>query len=143
MREIIALSVSETWEDAKREWALSDVSFAEEPETCLCGHYPIKEICTIENQKNGNATDVGNCCVKKFLGLPSESIFRGLRRIAADPSSSAGEAVVNHAKNMGILTPWEVSFYANTLRKRNLSFKQTVVRERVNLKILRACRSRQ
>ena len=42
---------------------------------CLCSHFPIKEICVIRNRVNGVRAEVGNVCVKKFLGLPSGKIF--------------------------------------------------------------------
>lgn len=69
--EIIALSEASTWNRAKLEWSLYEVYEAEEPETCLCGHFPIIELCTLLNRYNGKFATVGNCCVKKFIGLPS------------------------------------------------------------------------
>src|SRR5262245_29496834 len=75
---IIAGSVAETWADAKREWELSHIYFAEPDEagTCLCGHSPIIEHCVLVNRPNGKTATVGNVCVTRFLGLGSEPIFR-------------------------------------------------------------------
>lgn len=82
-KEIIALSVANTWDQARLEWSLQEIYFSEEPQTCLCGHVPIIEICTIGNKLSDNCTEVGNCCVKMFLGLPSDLIFQGVKRIEA------------------------------------------------------------
>ena len=45
-QEIIALSDAATWDDAKQEWDLDEIYKASRgnPETCLCGHYPILEV---------------------------------------------------------------------------------------------------
>lgn len=68
-QEIIALSQAKTWDVAKLEWILHEIYEAEEPETCLCGHFPIIEICTLQNKLNSNFVTVGNCCVKKSGGI--------------------------------------------------------------------------
>jgi hypothetical protein len=56
--EIIARSEATAWDEAKREWTLKNVWMCDDPETCLCGHHPIKEICEIENQVNHKVTEV-------------------------------------------------------------------------------------
>jgi hypothetical protein len=61
--EIIARSVATTWDAAKLEWSLLEVYEAEEPETCLCGHFPIIELCVLSNRRNQAEATVGNCCV--------------------------------------------------------------------------------
>jgi len=58
--EIIDLSEAVVWDLAKLEWGLAEVYEADEPERCLCGHFPIKEVCVLLNQRNGNRTEVGN-----------------------------------------------------------------------------------
>ncbi|MEV9638335.1 hypothetical protein ABZO35_28195, partial [Burkholderia pseudomallei] len=55
--EIIARSKAKTWDLAKTEWSLAEVYEAEEPETCLCGHFPIIEICTLKNRVTGQTAD--------------------------------------------------------------------------------------
>jgi hypothetical protein len=39
--EILKRSQSNVWDMAKLEWKLNEIYEAEEPETCLCGHFPI------------------------------------------------------------------------------------------------------
>ena len=99
--EIVARSSSEVWDSAKREWSLADVYVADHPETCLCGHTPIFEICVLRNRVNGGYADVGNCCVKKFMGIPSHLIFDGIKRVRKDPSTALNEAAIEHAANRG------------------------------------------
>jgi hypothetical protein len=78
--EIVQRSEAGVWDAAKLEWELLHVFEAEEPETCLCGHYPIIEICILHNRLKGKEVLVGNCCVKKFVGLPSDKIFQAVKR---------------------------------------------------------------
>lgn len=47
---ILARSQASDWETARKEWGLVTIFEAGEPETCLCGHYPIIEICEIANR---------------------------------------------------------------------------------------------
>ena len=41
--EILKRSQAKVWDIAKLEWKLNEIYEAEEPETCLCGHFPIIE----------------------------------------------------------------------------------------------------
>ena len=38
---ILALSIAEDWEVARKEWSLIGIQEADEPDTCLCGHFPL------------------------------------------------------------------------------------------------------
>jgi hypothetical protein len=136
--EIVSRSHSQTWDHAKHEWALAEVYEADEPETCLCGHTPIIEICVLRNSVNGNHAEVGNCCVKKFMAIASHLVFDGLKRVRKDLGGAAlNDAVIEHAGNSGWITPWEKGFLIDTMRKRVLSDKQASTRLRINQKVLR------
>jgi hypothetical protein len=63
--EILARSVAKTWDAAKLEWHLEDMYESDEPDTCLCGHTPIIELCFLRNRFNDKDALVGNCCVKE------------------------------------------------------------------------------
>lgn len=63
VKEILALSNSTRWTDAKKEWMVIDCS--NEPNECICTH-DIVETFLIQNMKNGNCAIVGNECVKRF-----------------------------------------------------------------------------
>jgi hypothetical protein len=136
--EIIARSVAKDWETAVQEWGLKDVYDAEgEPETCLCGHFPIVEICVLTNRINGKEAEVGNCCVKKFMGLPSDKIFTGLKRVRKDDAAALNIAAAEHAKTKGWVNDWEYGFLIDTARKRKLTGAQLAKRQQINARVLR------
>ncbi|TQV77345.1 hypothetical protein FLL45_05215 [Aliikangiella marina] len=130
--EIIKLSEAELWDTAKLEWKLEEVYESETPDTCLCGHFPIIEICVLSNKFNGNTAIVGNCCVKKFLGLPSDKIFQAIKRVRKDNEKSLNSEAISYAFDKGWLNDWEKKFYINIMRKRNLTSKQKIKKIQIN-----------
>jgi hypothetical protein len=130
--EILGRSVARTWDEAKLEWSLLEVYEAEKPETCLCGHFPIVELCVLLNRLNRVQATVGNCCVKKFIGLPSDKIFQAVKRIRKDNGKSLNAEAVQHAFDRGWIGEWEKNFYFDIMRKRNLSVKQTAKKSEIN-----------
>jgi hypothetical protein len=136
-KEIINLSVSQFWDTAKDEWNFEYAYQSEESQTCLCGHYPIRNICVIKNQENDNKTEVGNCCVNKFLGIDSgNKIFDSIKRLKDDISRTMSAEVLEYMNNKKVITKYEYDFYTDTLRKRKLTEKQLIVREKINQKFL-------
>jgi hypothetical protein len=136
IEEIIARSVAKNWDKARLEWDLKQVYREDEPQTCLCGHTPIIEICVLQNRRNGNFADVGNVCVTKFLGLESDLIFLGLKRVAKDGHKALNEAAINYAFEQCWINEWERDFCLNTVRKRSLSSKQAAKRTEINRLVL-------
>lgn len=134
--EIIERSNSKVWGVAKLEWALHEIYEADDPETCLCGHYPIKELCVLRNRINSCLATVGNCCVKKFIGLPSNLIFQAVKRVRADTTKSLNGEALSYALEKGWVNQWEYDFYAKIMLKRNLSTKQAVKKNQINEKFL-------
>lgn len=141
---IISRSISNTWDEAKLEWSLSEVYEDEEFDTCLCGHYPIKEICILTNKKNRNTAKVGNCCVKKFIGLPSHLIFQAVKRIRTDNEKALNAEAIDHAHSKGWINSWERDFSFNTMRKqkRTMTEKQLATRKKINNRMIRNMRRR-
>jgi len=136
--EIIKLSQSGNWDIAKLEWKLKEIYKLEEndePEHCLCGH-SIIEVCIIENQQTNNEAIVGNVCVKKFLGLPSDKIFQAVKKIRKDNEKSLNAESIQYAYEKGWINDWEYQFSTNTIRKRKLSPKQINTRMQINKKML-------
>jgi hypothetical protein len=135
--EITKLSVSDYWDSAKLEWNFKYAYQSEQMQTCLCGHYPIKNICVIENTKNNNQTEVGNCCVNKFLGIDKgNKIFESIKRLKEDITKSISGEVLDYLFNKKIINKVEYDFYQDTLKKRNFTIKQLEFRERINQKFL-------
>lgn len=134
--DILNRSQSKIWDIARMEWGLSQVYEAEEPDTCLCGHFPIIEICILRNKLNAQFATVGNCCVKKFIGLPSDLIFQAVKRVRKNNQMSLNAEAIQHAYKNCWINEWEYNFSIDTMRKRKLSGKQLQTRMRVNEKML-------
>ncbi len=140
--EIIDRSVADSWTEARQEWDLTHVYLLDEGEydTCLCGHHPIREVCVVVNRKNGNMAVVGNVCVKRFLGVPSDPVFRAIRRIQADPTVVTPSELIRYAVDRGWLTGWERGFLPSLARFRRrygwLSAGQKAKVATINRKVL-------
>ena len=67
--QIINLSESNLWSQAKLEWELDSIFITDHDSagTCLCGHFPILEHCIIRNRVNGRDAVVGNVCIGRYL----------------------------------------------------------------------------
>lgn len=135
-REILARSTATVWDAAKLEWTLQEVFESDEPGTCLCGHYPIIEHCVLRNKTNDVFTTVGNCCVKKFMGLPSDLIFQAAKRVRLDASRSLNGEAIEHSRDNGWINDWEQEFYFRIMRKRSLSDKQAAKKRQINERFL-------
>src|ERR1051326_1760272 len=104
--EIINRSRSNNWDAAKLEWQLQEVFESDDPDTCLCGHFPINEICILRNRLSGTQVVVGNRCVKKFIGLPSDKLFQAVKRIRKDLENSLNADAIQHAHEKGWINQW-------------------------------------
>jgi len=135
-QEIIQRSQEKTWDLARLEWELDTIYEAENPEKCLCGHFPIIEICILRNKINRQQATVGNCCVKKFIGLPSDLIFQAVKRVRMDKNKSLNAEALLYAYNKNWIDKWEFNFSIDIMRKRNLSSRQLQIRMKVNAKML-------
>lgn len=139
--ELLKLSEATRWNAAKLEWAIDEIYWEDTPDTCLCGKFPIKELCFLRNVRNGHRALVGNVCVKRFLGLQSGSLFDGIKRISEDPEKALNAAAVDHAFSKGWINDWEFGFCTDTVRKRKLSFSQMQKRIQINNKVLAKVRN--
>lgn len=139
---ILPLSSASNWEVAVKEWGLTGIHEADEPETCPCGHFPIIEICSIHNHVTGHSTEVGNVCVKRFLGLRSDLIFTAIKRIRNDPDKSLNADSIAFFYQRGLINEWEYGFCQRTMRLRNLTSPQLTKRRDINRKVLTAIKKR-
>jgi len=48
------------------EWIVSFREYSEEPQTCICGQYPINELCYIIHKKTNERLCLGNRCIEHF-----------------------------------------------------------------------------
>lgn len=141
-KHILPLSSASVWDVARKEWSLTGIHEADEPESCPCGHFPIMEICTIHNRVTGQTTEVGNICVKRFLGLRSDLIFAGVKRIRKNPDKSLNTDAIAFFHERGLLNAWEYGFCQSTMRLRGLSPAQLAKRRDINQKVLAAIKQR-
>ncbi|WP_298350635.1 hypothetical protein [uncultured Dokdonia sp.] len=136
-KEIIKLSESDYWHSAKNEWNFEYAYYSDELQRCLCGHYPIKNVCVIKNTINKKQTEVGNCCVNKFLGIDEgNKIFTSIKRLKEDPTKSMSPEVLEYLFDKKVLSDFEYKFYLDTLRKRKFSYKQLEIRKKINQKLI-------
>ena len=133
---ILDLSHEKTsFELARLEWSLQFVEVSDEPDHCPCGQ-EIREHCYIGNRATGAQTYVGNVCVNRFLGLKTDSLFEGLKRIKENPTANANHAVIDYAERNGYLFDKEPEFLRRTAFKRKLSQLQLDWKTKINRRIL-------
>lgn len=135
--QMLARSVSQDWDVARLEWRLSSITEADSPETCLCGHYPIIEICTLVNIENGQSADVGNVCVNRFMGIDSKKVFDGVKRVRKYPEKSLTVDALQLLRKQNVISERDLSFYLDIRRKRNLSPAQLKWKMDINTRAVR------
>ncbi|MBP7874982.1 MAG: hypothetical protein KA023_09365 [Bacteroidales bacterium] len=136
--EIISLSDSDIWDIAKNEWIFDSIYESAEPQTCLCGHFPIINICVIQNTVNRKITEVGNCCVKKFFNISDgDAIISSIKQLKKKGvSKSINIKSLGYIYKKNVITQWDYDFYKDIHKKRNLTDKQKEIKEIINKKFL-------
>ncbi len=136
---LIALSQATTWSEALKEWSLTDIEQLGD-ETCLCNHYPIKEVCHISNEKNGNTAIVGNCCVKRFevdtVFEGTHKIFSALKRMRENSKASANKELIQYAYDNKVFSERDYEFYNKIWRKRKLTERQEDYKAALNERLI-------
>jgi len=134
--KILQASNSKDWETARSEWEIMQVYFSEEPQKCLCGHYPIKRICELVNKNTGTIEKVGSCCVTNFLPVKPELIMSSIKRIKENNLTTLKPEIIDLAYQLKIITPVEHNFYQKQKRRSNLNSLGKNLSREINLKIL-------
>jgi hypothetical protein len=129
---LLELSEASDWESARREWNLEEIQDSRDPQTCACGHTPIRKLCYIRNLMNSNKLLVGSCCVKNFLGIRSDLIFSALDRVRRDLTTALNREALRFGFDQGWINSWELDFYMDTCRKRKMSDRQLIKRMEIN-----------
>ncbi|MEN9440000.1 MAG: hypothetical protein RLZ33_76 [Bacteroidota bacterium] len=137
IEEIIKRSVAENWDTAKLEWTFEFAYKVKDPKRCLCNHFPIKNICVIKNLKNNTSTEVGNCCVYKFMGIDiGNKIFSSINSLSKDLLKSLSSEVVEYLFEKKVINDFEYNFYNDISKKRILTPKQQEIKLRINEKFI-------
>lgn len=68
INEVLALSESDIWELAVKEWKIADCEEdLSRSSDCICGKENLRYLFTIENELNGNYLyPIGSSCIRKF-----------------------------------------------------------------------------
>lgn len=132
---LLRYSAAPNWEDAKAEWRLDHIEWrdAEDADTCECGHYPICELCIVENEVTKTVLTIGNCCINQV-----SPEFEQLKRIfPAIRQGRINPAVINYASKRNIITQWETDFLSDVWRKRKYTKNQLAKVDQIKRKIFR------
>lgn len=136
--KIIELSESKDWYNAKKEWEFENIYVSDEFEECLCGHYPIINICRIRNRVNNNVTEVGNVCINKFLNIDEgEKILPSINRVKKDITKSISKDSLEYLYKKECISIKEYDFYSDIIKKRILSPARSKWKSDINKKFLR------
>ncbi len=135
--EMISRSKEKDWPQAKLEWDIQDIFRVAEEQTCLCGHHPIFQICTLRNQLTREIAEVGNVCVEKFLGMRSKRVFSALKRVREDENRSLNKEAIEMFTKLRAISAQEAEEYLSFYRKRkNITDDQKKLKATVNKKVL-------
>ncbi|PIN94787.1 hypothetical protein COU53_02090 [Candidatus Pacearchaeota archaeon CG10_big_fil_rev_8_21_14_0_10_30_48] len=132
-KRILELSKSKNWDEARKEWAVVEITEAQadDPGSCCCGKHPIKEMIQIFNQKTRNEVIVGNCCIKRFFDINDyDKVFKALKE------NRINSFMIEDCFKKEVINPWEYGFALNVWRKKKVSKKQFLNFEKIKHKIL-------
>jgi hypothetical protein len=122
---------------ARDEWILTNIRCADVSETCLCGHFPINNICVLTNRRNAVTVEVGDECVKRFKGINLDLVFRrtasdqGRRRLGTQPRRDGillFDGADHWLQRRFSLATW--------LKRSRLSYWQNLWRKQINRRVL-------
>lgn len=82
--EIINLSKSNNWKDAKNEWIVTNTSNIDDTDHCLCGHH-IEYSYYIKNIHSNVEVVVGSTCIKRFKNKQMTDKIVELNKILCKP----------------------------------------------------------
>lgn len=130
--KVIELSISNTWEKAKEEWKITKIEYLTNSyETCLCDHFPIREVIIFTNTFNKNKINIGNCCVNKFFENKNyNKVFKAIKK------NKINKFMIEEIYSLKIINIKDYNFALNVWRKRSLSEKQQLWFNSIKNKII-------
>jgi len=137
---VVEKSIADNWDEARLEWDLINVLMLEnEYESCECGHYTIKEVCTIYNNNTKEQLDIGNCCIKKFEReeMDVTDLIRCMKNIYGDESKSLNKEALKYCFEHKIINRAQYKYYIEIWRKRKLTESQLERKIEINQIILK------
>lgn len=134
IERVRVLSYFSEWEDIKKEWVQLRIIYRDydDPGQCLCGKFPIREEIILFNNLTKNEISVGNCCIKKFFEISDfDKVFKALKK------NKVNEFMIIDSYNKGLLSSWEYNFMLDVWRKRNKTYKQSEIFDKIKDKIIK------
>jgi len=138
MSLILKKSFADNWDSAKKEWMLVDTEQSVEPHVCACGHFPINELCYVNNPLTQSTLLLGNVCIKKFLDKNTSMIFKTVEKLRENESASLPKKMIEAASTMRLIREKDYSFYSNVRLKRSLSDAQRRWKVNINDRVMKA-----
>ena len=135
--EILKLSESKVWHEAKTEWSLDHIQVSHYPKTCLCGTGPTNELFHLYNAWTAEKATVGNCCISLFFGAKAKDLFKSLQSIKNTPYYAPDKNLADFVVSHKWVNDWEEGFMRNTKQLKTLTEHQLMQRARINAKISR------
>lgn len=134
---VLELSETKNEKALPSEWDVVDMhnvpKYSNQIEKCLCGR-PIAEVFEVQNQKNGNKTNVGSGCVNTFLNIPLD-VFRAVQRIVIDPCDTIPKRILTWIREVRWINDDEFEFYKSLYGRKDLTDEEWAWKEDINTKI--------
>jgi hypothetical protein len=129
-KEILSMSVAQTYGAACAEWFECGMREADQGEecSCICSH-SIRQLITIRNRKNGNEAIVGSDCIQKIEGMPCTelytSVLTNLAELKRDrENAKIGKPLIEFIRGKKFLEERHILFLEQLRCKRKISIKQ-------------------
>lgn len=140
-KEILSMSVSQTYGEACSEWDECGMREAEPGEewSCICSH-SIKQLIKIRNRKNGKEAIVGSDCIRKIEGMPVAELYTpvltNLLELKHGENAKIGKHLIDFLRTKKILEEKHILFLEQLRCKRNISPKQEIYYNGLKKKII-------
>lgn len=129
---IIENSINKDREKAKWEWEVINSYLMPWYTTCLCGKYPISEVCELQNKNNSKKVMVGNDCVKYFFDADHSYIYSAIKKIEENINNVVNDKIIIYALEKWRIDATQKSFYILMRRRKDPWEYQLKVRQDVN-----------
>lgn len=116
--ELLKRSESKDWATARAEWEYFSSEVLEGYETCLCGQYPIRELCWMRNRSTNEVAAIGNVCVLYFVDRDLAGLFSSIKRVTEEKDKKLDWRLVESAWRAGVITRFDLEWYSETFSKR-------------------------
>lgn len=137
IEELLDLSFTNNWNEAKEEWSLSMVFKLDKSDQCLCGT-PIQYVCLMENDKTKAYARVGYACYEEVFANPiAKRLINDVKKISEDPNKTVHIDTLNWLRQKGYYPYKFYDMYRSISSSKSLSERQQQVIFDQNIRILK------